>query len=289
MNKVIRGIADVAWYLVLYILLQLIISAVFMAVAEYALGVKPDNTQNVIIISVLSNLLAVLLFVKYHYTPVSPTYLHSGPWGVMFWTAMAALGSILPLEWLYEKINIEMPESMEQMFEGVMGEPMGYLAIGIFAPLAEEVVMRGAVLRKLLEIFQGFDENKYAVAKPSETKWGYIERQALHHWLPIVISALLFAAIHGNIAQGAHALLLGLLLGWLYYRTGSILPGVVLHWVNNTVAYVMFNLMPQMHDGKLIDLFHGDAKMMAGGIVFSLMILAPSIYQLALRAKRAEE
>ena len=108
------------------------------------------------------------------------------------------------------------------------------------------------------------------------------------HWAAIICSAVIFAVVHGNMAQGVHAFVMGCLLGWLYYRTGSIIPGIVLHWVNNSVAYVLFNLMPEASDGKLIDFFHGDEKLMLGGIAFSLCILIPSIFQLALRMKKVE-
>lgn len=61
---------------------------------------------------------------------------------------------------------------------------------------------RGAILRKLLTMFP--------------------KRQ---HWIAIAVSAVLFALAHFNVVQSLHAFLIGLLLGWLYYRTDSILPG----------------------------------------------------------------
>jgi membrane protease YdiL (CAAX protease family) len=182
----------------------------------------------------------------------------------MIWVVLLTLGTILPAEWLDEKFNLVMPENYGQLFDSVMKNPWGYIAIGIFAPLAEEMVFRGGVLRVLLQLFH--------------QKW---------HWGAIALSALVFAFMHGNVAQGLHAFAIGLLLGWMYYRTDSIIPGVILHWVNNTVAYFMFNLMPWMEDGKLIDLFHGNARLMTGGIVFSFCILIPSIYQLYMRMKKA--
>jgi len=83
-----------------------------------------------------------------------------------------------------------------------------------------------------------------------------------------------------------HATIAGLMLGWLYYRTNSIVPGIVMHWVNNSVAYVMYNLMPEMNDGKIIDLFRGDDMMVYMALGFSLMIFLPSLFQLASRMKR---
>ena len=108
-------------------------------------------------------------------------------------------------------------------------------------------------------------------------------------WAAIALTALIFALIHGNIAQGVHAFIIGLALGWLYARTRSVLPGIVLHWVNNTIAYLMFNLMPNLADGKLIDYFHGSERSMYLGLLFSLCILVPALFQLAARMKRADE
>ena len=95
--------------------------------------------------------------------------------------------------------------------------------------------------------------------------------------------------IHGNIAQGVHAFIIGLALGWMYMRTKSVLPGIVLHWVNNTIAYLMFNLMPHMADGKLIDYFHGSERSMYLGLLFSFCILVPALFQLSIRMKQANK
>ena len=82
------------------------------------------------------------------------------------------------------------------------------------------------------------------------------------------------------------AFLAGLLLGWLYYRTDSVVPGIVLHWVNNSIAYVVYNLYPDP-DMQLIDLF-GTQRHVAAAVVFSLFILLPALYQLHLRMKKAD-
>ena len=135
------------------------------------------------------------------------------------------------------------------------------MAVGLLVPIAEEVVFRGAVLRTLLE------------------------RWRVNHWWPIAVSALLFALVHGNPAQMPHAFLAGLLLGWMFYRTGSSVPGVVFHWVNNSVAYVLCNLLPAP-DAPLVTLFGGSERHVHLAVIFSMCILLPSIYQLSLRLKR---
>jgi membrane protease YdiL (CAAX protease family) len=142
----------------------------------------------------------------------------------------------------------------------ILRDRWGYFAVGLLAPVSEELVFRGAILRALL-------------------------RWTSRHWVAIAISAVLFALIHANPAQMPHAFLIGLLLGWLYYRTDSIVPGIVYHWVNNSVAYVIYNLYPDP-SLKLIDLF-GSQRTVAAAVLFSLFILLPALYQLYLRLKKA--
>jgi membrane protease YdiL (CAAX protease family) len=276
MNKNLKAALDILQFVVVFFLIQYVITVLtgiigmlasgssWKAAGEAFIHGNFNLTSNMLVIAtVLSSVFTACLFAKLRWTPVSRHWLREKPVGVLFWAALAALGSILPSEWLVEQMQHTMPEAQEKLFEQIMAQPIGYISIGIVAPLAEEMVFRGAILRKLLGRFG--------------EKW---------HWVAILISAVIFGAVHGNIPQFVHAALIGLLLGWMYYRTGSILPGVLLHWVNNTVAYVMFNAMPQMADGKLIDIFHGSTKMVALSIIFSLFILIPSILQLNARMKK---
>lgn len=282
-NKLIRNILYVVLFAAVFFLIQFIVeyagAAIYAisngaSVKDALIGLASGQYSKLLTaIVVLYSLVTIALFVGLKWSPVSRTYLKSKPWGVIFWVVCLALGTILPLEWIYEKVQLTMPEQTEQLFEGVMKEPWGYAAIGLLVPVAEELVFRGGILRKLLQIFSINDEGKTTNAG---------------HWCAIAISALIFGAMHLNAAQGVHAFLIGLLLGWMYYRTRSIIPSIAFHWVNNSVAYIMYNVMPQMNDGKLIDLFHGSNKMMYMGLAFSLCILIPSIFQLATRLKPAK-
>ena len=49
--------------------------------------------------------------------------------------------------------------------------------------------------------------------------------------------ALLFSLLHLDAIQGLTALVCGVFLGWLAERSGSILPGMLLHFVNNCLAF----------------------------------------------------
>lgn len=207
MNKTFRAAMDVVLYLVVFLLIQLVFTMLVgaagimagggdMAAVGEALSTGGFDMSGklLVVATVLSSLLTLCLFAKVGWGPVSKHWLRSKPYAVLAWAAFAALGTILPSEWLIEQMEYTMPENMEKMFEQIMGEPIGYLAIGIMAPLAEEIVFRGAVLRRLLGV--------------CGQRW---------HWVAIAISAAAFGAVHGNLPQFAHAMLLGLLLGWMYY------------------------------------------------------------------------
>ena len=275
MNKKLKDSLDVIWYFVAFYLIQYIMIlavgigtglATDKPISSTLQGATALSGEALLLMMLFSAILTILIFGRFKWSPWSRDYLRSHPWGVVFWAALLALGSILPSQWLLEQLQLEMPQNVEKLFEQMMGQPVGYIVVGILVPVAEEMCFRGAILRKLLTMFP--------------------RRQ---HWIAIAVSALIFGLAHTNMPQFIHATIVGLLLGWLYYRTDSILPGIVFHWMNNTVAFVMFHLMPQMNDGKLIDIFHGNNTEMLLALVFSLFIMIPAIVQLALRMKPAQK
>lgn len=211
--------------------------------------------------SALSGAAVIGLFAWRRFAPMSPVYLRTRQWGVFFWCTVASLGAIIPSAWLQELLP-ELPDLSGDTFKAMMDNRYGYFVLCLLVPFAEEVAFRGAVLRSLLGSFR-------------------------NHWAAIAISAVLFAVVHGNPVQMPHAFLVGLLLGWMYYRTGSILPGVVLHWVNNTVVYVVYTLYPYMADASLQQIFGGNTNNMVLSVIFSMFILLPAIYQLNVNMKKA--
>lgn len=55
--------------------------------------------------------------------------------------------------------------------------------------------------------------------------------------LGALFSSLLFGFAHLQANVGVYTVVLGLLLCYMYKRTGSIIPGMLLHMLNNYVAY----------------------------------------------------
>lgn len=105
---------------------------------------------------------------------------------------------------------IPMPEHFENLFRSLASKDqilVSLLALVVLAPLCEELFFRGWMLRGLLK--------RYSPAQS------------------IGFTAILFALFHLNPWQAIVALPLGLLFGWLSWRTGSILPGIVGHFIVN--------------------------------------------------------
>lgn len=246
-------------YVLVFLGLQASARLVVVALWKLVTGSEDMTAPMLITTSVVFSVLTVAVFLLARWTEVSPAWLRSRQWLVLVWSIVAALGAIIPSAWLQELLP-PLPNLVEDQLGNLMSTRWGYLAIGLLAPLAEEIVFRGAVLRTLLKQ-QG-------------------------PWMAIVISALLFAAAHLNPAQMPHAFLVGVLLGWMYWRTGSILPGMAYHWANNSAAYVLYAFYPNP-DLKLTDVFQGSQMHILLAVGFSLLILLPAIFQLNVWMKRA--
>lgn len=249
-------------YLLIFIGLQLVGGAIMTTLWNVIAGSSDQTAAKLITTTGVIGVVTIVIFLWTRYAELSPKWLRTRPWAVLAWSVVASMGALIPSIWIQEQMP-ELPNFAEQEFGTIMATPWGYLVIGLLAPLSEEIVMRGAILKELL--------------KPEK----------LGVWPAITISALMFALIHMNPAQMPHAFLIGLLLGWMYWRTGSILPGVAYHWANNSIAFVMFAFYPDP-DMKLVDMFKGSELHVYMALGFSLLILLPALFQLHLWMRRAE-
>ncbi|MBO4757525.1 MAG: CPBP family intramembrane metalloprotease [Bacteroidales bacterium] len=123
-----------------------------------------------------------------------------------------------------------MPEWLEKWLSSVTQGNLilNFLCVSIFAPFFEEWLCRGMVLRGLLNY-----EHK--------NKAGETVRGLKPVWA-IVISAAFFALIHFNSYQAIAAFAMGLVFGYVYYRTGSIWLTMLMHFANNTFALILSNI-----------------------------------------------
>lgn len=255
-------VKKVVWYVILFIVVQYVASAL-VTVGNILINGKDATlgTPQMLLVQGIFAVICVALFLGFRWTPVSMNYWNTRPLSVIIWCIIAAVGTIAPSMCLQSALDF-LPDLAGEELLDFIRHRWGYLVVCILAPLAEEVIFRGAVLRTMLEHWEG---NK--------------------RWTAITISALLFALAHMNPAQMPHAFLLGLLIGWLYERSRSLIPCVVLHCANNTIAYLMTAAYPAP-DITLRDILGGSARAEWMAVGFSIMILIPALYQLSIRLKR---
>jgi uncharacterized protein len=122
----------------------------------------------------------------------------------------AAIGAYLLFAIVYTAI-FGQPEQKD-IAEDFGAVPVQILLIVIAAPISEEVCFRGM-------LFGGLRE-----------RWPRI--------VAALISGLIFGGLHAVTGLSAVPPLIafGFILALLYERTGSIVPGIILHMLNNSVA-----------------------------------------------------
>ena len=135
-------------------------------------------------------------------------------------------------------------ELMKQMTGGPLWS--SFLVVAIFAPIFEEWLCRGMVLRGLL----------------TKMKPGWA----------IVISALFFAVIHANPWQALNAFLIGLMMGYVYYKTGSLILTMVIHFVNNGTSVILSNIESLKDYDYMIDMMDKSTYYLV--VAVSVIILA---------------
>lgn len=159
---------------------------------------------------------------------------------------------------------IPMPDTIKALFEKVfMESPLWDMIVStcILAPLCEEFLCRGMMLRGMLHSMS--------------------PRKA------IIWSAVLFAVMHMNPWQSIPAFLIGLFLGWVYWRTHSLWATIFLHFFNNAFATVMSRLWPDMPiDTGLYDLLPATTYwIVIAAAAVVLAIILNILYEKTLPAK----
>lgn len=259
-----RQILDIALFFIMFLLIQMVVIGGGVKLYDMIKGAGNTNlltNGNLMVgLTLLNSVVVGVVFMALRWSPFSRSYMQKRPWAVLIWTALLALGSIPLADALSSLTNVKMPAEELQLLTTLVTHPWGWIAVGVLVPIAEEMVFRGAILRTLLNL--------------CGHRW---------RWGAIVLSALLFGLAHGNMAQLLNATLLGWLLGWLYYRSGSIAPGIVFHMVNNSVAVLLVRLMPGSADMQLVDLFAGDTPRLILFMLCALCVFVPSLWQLRQR------
>ena len=209
---------------------------------------QPDNPEFISFMKFLQTLQGIGLFTlpplmaAYMFAPSVKEYLgfRSPKSDASFFLAVLLMLLALPLINLiaYLNANIDLPASMEglesylkvkeesaqQLIEAFLdvstigGLLFNIFLIGVLPAVGEELAFRGILQR----LFSNWTRSAH---------WG------------IILAALFFSAMHMQFYGFIPRFLLGMLFGYLYYRSGSIWLPIIAHFVNNTTAVLAYFFM----------------------------------------------
>jgi membrane protease YdiL (CAAX protease family) len=132
-------------------------------------------------------------------------------WGVAAWVVSTVLIGIVAV--VLQQLGMEPePQAAERAIE-MLNPVLVVLAIVVFAPIAEEVFFRGVVFNAWL--------------REGGRRFAFIG------------SALLFAVIHVSLLSLIPIFALGLMLAWIYDRTGTLLAPIAMHATVNGISVAL--------------------------------------------------
>ncbi|WP_455521241.1 CPBP family intramembrane glutamic endopeptidase [Parvimonas micra] len=121
------------------------------------------------------------------------------------------------LDPIFESIFPSSKKNYQQTIQSIISSPIiSLIDFCIFAPILEEFLMRGFILNGL------------------SVNYGII--------VALLVSSILFALLHFNIAQIFPSFICGIILGLIYLYTGSILSCIFAHMGYNLISYTMIIL-----------------------------------------------
>lgn len=110
-------------------------------------------------------------------------------------------------------------DEISKLFSSLESPAWFFLVGAVLAPLVEEIFFRGF-------LFQGFRQ-----------KYGWVSA--------MLISSGIFAIAHLDLASLIPTFILGSLLAYLYHRSNSVWPGVILHALVNSFGLISVYVLTQ--------------------------------------------
>lgn len=155
------------------------------------------------------------------------------PWSLL---GMVAIFTIIPFLAMVTEWNdgISLPESMtvieqklryiqelaNETTERFMTEGSllsGLLIVAALAAISEELLFRSVIQKAFVKICKNAH-------------------------IGIILTAIVFSAFHGDFFGFFPRFILGLMLGYMFYLSGSIFPSMLMHFVNNGTIVMLFYL-----------------------------------------------
>ncbi len=136
------------------------------------------------------------------------------PWlGLFLGVSVGMNYAVNGLLWVLEQMGITVPGAFDSYDPQNLPQAVCYfIVLAILPPICEELLCRAGITG-LLKHF--------------------------HPWAAVLVSAYAFGMMHGNLQQIPFAFVLGIVLGFVYVKTGNLLYPILLHFANNAWACAM--------------------------------------------------
>ncbi|MCM1399299.1 MAG: CPBP family intramembrane metalloprotease [Clostridium sp.] len=139
------------------------------------------------------------------------------------WCGQIFVDSILTLVRPYFPATFENYDKLTTNVTGAGSSWVLLLAVFVAAPIGEELLFRG-LLQKYIKTFFGKVFTKGVAV------------------FTVLTQALLFALYHGNVVQEIYAFVMGIFLGALAWRFGSLIPCILFHIAINASILLVPNV-----------------------------------------------
>lgn len=171
-----------------------------------------------------------------------------------------ALTLILPL---FPDVMDEYTELMDSAGAGSSDfSLLSVLSVTVLAAVGEEIVCRGVMLEYALRAVSGY-RGPASHAPINDRRF----------WIANALQAAAFGLLHLNIVQSTYAFLLGLAMGWVYWKTRDLRYPMVLHLSINAASYIIEPISAALPDVAFIALLL--ACLIAGARLFAMAWGAP--------------
>ena len=171
-----------------------------------------------------------------------------------------ALTLILPL---FPDVMDEYTELMDSAGAGSSDfSLLSVLSVTVLAAVGEEIVCRGVMLEYALRAVSGY--RGPASHAPINDRM---------FWIANALQAAAFGLLHLNIVQSTYAFLLGLAMGWVYWKTRDLRYPMVLHLSINAASYIIEPISAALPSVAFIALLL--ACLIAGAKLFAMAWGAP--------------
>jgi CAAX protease family protein len=130
-------------------------------------------------------------------------------------TLMVNFGLTHALRWMLQGVvEADRLDPMTRLRQVGVSEAALVVMFCVFPAVTEEIAFRGLVQHWL--------------------------QVAIRPWRALVLASFLFAALHFNVLLFPYLFAVGMLLGWAKWKTGSLYPSMLIHFLHNLVVIELF-------------------------------------------------